>query len=86
MSITTYAELQTAIADFLNRDDLTATIPTFIDLAEANFQRDVDHWRRETSTTTSVNSRYSALPSDFSSLVRLSLQGDHDALSPMSLN
>lgn len=86
MSITTYAELQSAIADFLNRDDLSSAMPTFIALAEANFERDIEHWRREASTTTSVSSRYSALPSDFSSLVRLSLQGDHDALSPMSLN
>ena len=39
MTITTYATLKTAIADFLNRDDLTSVIPTFIALAEADMQR-----------------------------------------------
>lgn len=34
MSITTYAELQTEIANHLARDDLTSEIPTFIQLAE----------------------------------------------------
>ena len=43
MAITTYAELQSAVADFLNRDDLTSVIPTFIDLAEAQMQRTIRH-------------------------------------------
>jgi len=34
-----YAGLQSAIADFLNRDDLTAAAPTFITLAEAQITR-----------------------------------------------
>ena len=28
MAITTYAELQSAVADWLNRDDLTSVIPS----------------------------------------------------------
>jgi len=39
MALTTYAELQTSIADWLNRTDLTATIPDFIALAEAEMKR-----------------------------------------------
>ena len=39
MSFTTYALLQTAVADWLNRTDLTAQIPDFITLAEAELQR-----------------------------------------------
>jgi hypothetical protein len=35
MAITTYAELQAAIASWLNRDDLASTIPNFIDMVEA---------------------------------------------------
>ena len=35
MAIGTYAELQTAVANWLDRDDLTARIPEFIALAEA---------------------------------------------------
>ena len=43
MAITTYAELQSAITDFLNRDDLDAKAPTFISLAESNLSRDIRH-------------------------------------------
>src|SRR5882724_628833 len=39
MSLDTYANLQTAIAGFLNRADLTAVIPDFITLAEAQILR-----------------------------------------------
>ena len=38
--ITTYAELQTTIADWLNRSDLTDVIPTFIELVDARLNRD----------------------------------------------
>lgn len=37
MTITSYSTLQSTIADYLNRADLTAQIPTFIQLAEADF-------------------------------------------------
>ena len=43
MSITTYAELKTAIASWLNRDDLTSVIPDFIALTEAALNRDLRH-------------------------------------------
>lgn len=39
MAITTYAELQSAIARWLVRGDLTASIPDFISLAESHFNR-----------------------------------------------
>jgi hypothetical protein len=39
MAISTYAELQTAVANWLDRDDLTARIPEFITLAEAKIRR-----------------------------------------------
>ena len=65
MAITTYSELKTAIADFLNRDDLTAIIPTFISLAEAQIARDVRHWKQEKRVTTSVDERYENLPNDW---------------------
>ena len=39
MAIGTYAELQTAVANWLDRDDLPARIPEFITLAEARFNR-----------------------------------------------
>lgn len=41
MSITNYATLQTAIASWLKRDDLTSNIPDFITLYEAQMNRDL---------------------------------------------
>jgi len=35
MAISNYSELQSSIADWLNRDDLDSVVPTFITLAEA---------------------------------------------------
>ena len=39
MAISTYSELKTAVANWMNRDDLTDRIPEFIALAEARFNR-----------------------------------------------
>lgn len=76
MAITTYAELQTAIADFLNRDDLTSAIPTFIDLAEAQMQREIRHYKMMQRSTAPIDTRYSALPSGWLETVRFHIVGD----------
>lgn len=39
MAITTYSELKTAVANWLNRQDLTDRVPEFIALAEAHLNR-----------------------------------------------
>lgn len=70
MAITTYTELKTAIADFLNRDDLSAAVPTFISLAEADMQRRVRHWRMEKRSTAELDTQYSAIPADFVEVIR----------------
>ena len=70
MAITTYAELQTAIADTLNRDDLTSAIPNFITLAEADMQRRLRHWRQEKRSTAEIDTQYSAIPADFLEAIR----------------
>tara|TARA_R110000782_G_scaffold106459_2_gene194675 strand:- start:806 stop:1414 length:609 start_codon:yes stop_codon:yes gene_type:complete len=72
MSLTTYAGLQTTIADFLDRQDLTATIPTFIALAEARISRDLSHWKQEKRVDTTFNERYELVPNDM--IEALSLQ------------
>lgn len=84
MPITNYTELQSAVADFLNRDDLTATIPTFIDMAEASLNRDLRHWRNENRAIAPVNSRYSALPGDFVEPIRMELADDKTRVTLMS--
>ena len=65
MAISTYSELKTAVADFLNRDDLTDVIPTFIALGEAQISRDLRHWRQQRRVTTTLNEGFEFLPSDF---------------------
>ncbi len=70
MAITTYAELQSNVTDFLNRDDLDAKAPTFISLAESNLSRDIRHWRQEKRSTAEIDTQYSAIPADFLEAVR----------------
>lgn len=73
MSISTYTELQTEIANFLNRDDLTTAIPSFIRLAEAKMNRDIRHWRMEKRATANLDTQYTALPNDFVAPIRFTL-------------
>jgi len=76
MAISTYAELQASIANFLNRDDLTATIPDFIALAESSISNEVRHWRMETRTETTVDSQFTGIPSDWLATIRFHLAAD----------
>lgn len=73
MAITNYTQLKSAIADFLNRDDLTAVIPTFISLAESRINREVRHWRMENRATATLNDQYVALPPRWIAPIRLTL-------------
>jgi hypothetical protein len=72
VAITTYAELQTATANWLDRTDLTTRIPEFIELAEANFNRVIrqpDMVAKDDSF--SLASRYNTLPTDTLEIVRI---------------
>ena len=64
MAIGTYSELQTAIGNWLGRDDLTDRIPEFIDLAEARLSRELETREQEkrATVTTTANDQYIALP------------------------
>ena len=75
MPLTNYTELQTSIAEFLNRDDLAAKIPDFIVLAEAQMNAELRHWRMEKRATASLDSQYTAVPDDFIQPVRFSITG-----------
>jgi hypothetical protein len=74
VAITTYAELQTATANWLDRTDLTARIPEFIELSEANFNRVIRQPDMVTKDDSfSIASRYNTLPSDTLEIVRIVL-------------
>jgi hypothetical protein len=76
MAITTYAELQTAVADFLNRDDLTATVPTFIGLVEDMINRDVRHWRMENRAQGEIDGQFLTRPTDWVETIRFHITGN----------
>ena len=74
MAITTYAELQTATANWLDRSDMTDRIPEFIELAEANFNRVIRQPDMITKDDSfSISSRYTTLPTDTLEIVRIVL-------------
>ena len=74
MAITTYAELQTATANWLDRSDLTDRIPEFIELAEANFNRVIRQPDMITKNDSfSIAGRYTTLPADTLEIVRIVL-------------
>lgn len=66
MSITSYQDLQDAIANFLARDDLTTQIPNFIQLAEARMSRELETREQEkrVQATLTAGDEYIALPND----------------------
>lgn len=84
MALDTYANLQASIGDFLNRDDLTSVIPDFITLAEAQAQRDIEHWRMEKRAEVTLTDRYTSLPDDFVKPTRLYVTGANKALVPIT--
>jgi hypothetical protein len=67
MAIGTYAELQTAVANWLDRGDLTDRIVEFIDLAEARMNRNLRLRLMETTATGTLTggTRDYDLPTDF---------------------
>lgn len=65
MALATYSDLQTAMADWLVRTDLTARIPDFILLCEAELNRRLEERRNTTYTSFTISSEFMALPSDY---------------------
>jgi hypothetical protein len=78
MSFSTYSALQTTIASYLGRTDLTAMIPTFITLAEARLQRELRTRQMLKSATATMTSGDNTvgLPTDFLEMRDLFVQGN----------
>ena len=66
-----YSELQTQIAAYLHRTDLTAQIPTFIGLAEAILFREINVKELQTTATITTTGEYATLPADFAALSKI---------------
>lgn len=71
--LTTYTGLQAAVADWLNRADLTAQIPAFIALSEAKFNRELRTRDMLTRSEAVSTNEYVAMPSDFLEAYNLEL-------------
>jgi len=75
MALTTYTELKASIADWLNRTDLTAEIPDFISLAEAQIERQLRTRQMLTRTTLTIDSEFESTPADLLEVRALKLTG-----------
>ena len=76
MAITNYTELKSTVADWLNRTDLSAVIPSFITLAESYFNQE-ERLRNQKSIVRAIatfNAEYEALPGDYLEMLNLSNQ------------
>lgn len=76
MSLDTFANLKTSIADHLDRDDLTSYIPDFITLAEAMHKRSPQKGgirikEQMTREALTINARQVSLPTGFLGAVTL---------------
>lgn len=81
----TFAALKSSIADFLDRQDLTAVIPTFVALAEADMARKVRAIPMETRFTATLDAQYSALPADWLETISIRINGADKRLVLASL-
>ena len=88
MALGTYTDLKTSVANYLEREDLTATIPDFITLTENRLNRDIRgrvNMIRATTTTTAGIAFYD-LPADLIELrnITYNTTSDSHALSYLS--
>jgi hypothetical protein len=70
-TITNYTTLQSTIADYLNRADLTAQIPTFIQMAEADMNTRLRTREMIVRAEATSSNEYVQLPSDWVEAINL---------------
>lgn len=80
MSITNYSELQASVGSWLNRGDLSASIPDFITLAETQLNADLKARAMDAKTTlvTVGGTNTVALPTDTLGMRRLQVVGTYN--------
>lgn len=65
MDLSTYSGLKAAVADYLNRDDLTTVVPGFIALAESKFNRKLRLRQMVKRATATIDTQFFAYPADW---------------------
>ena len=76
MTITNFGTLKTAIADTLDRQDLTSAIPTFVSLAQAQFNRVIRSHRQITRGSLTIDGQFEALPADWLETIRITMDAN----------
>lgn len=86
MSITNYSTLQSTIADYLNRSDLTAQIQTFIQLAEVDMNVHLRTREMIVRAEAQSSNEYVQLPSDWVEAINLQIVGGKSPLRYVTLD
>jgi hypothetical protein len=73
MTLSTYAELTSAIADWLDRGDLTVRIPDFVALAEAQMNRVLRVRQMIVTASATLETASTATPADLLDAIALTL-------------
>lgn len=83
MAITTFAELKSAIASWLERDDLSSRIPEFVALCEDRISLDLRVRAMEASADVTISAQTASLPTGFLGARRFYLSNDPQRLEFM---
>lgn len=85
-AITNYSTLQSAIADYLNRADLTSQIPMFIQFVEADLNTRLRCREMVVRATTTSDEEFVELPPDFLQALNLQIVGGKTPLRYVTLD
>ena len=87
MALSTYDDLRSSVADWLERSDLASRIPDFIRLAESQLNRLLRTNPQKLRATATISDPFSAIPSDLLEVEAISLSNGSSAwtLAPQSL-
>jgi hypothetical protein len=86
MTITSYATLQSEIASWLNRDDLSSIIPTFIQFVESDVNSRLRHQKMVIRAQATSNQEYVQLPGDWLEAINIHIIDGAQPLSYVTLN
>jgi hypothetical protein len=85
-TITNYSTLQSAVADYLNRADLTSQIPMFIQFVEADISTRLRCREMVVRATTTNDEEFVELPTDFLQALNLQIVGGKTPLRYVTLD
>lgn len=85
-TITNYSTLKSAVADYLNRADLTSQIPMFIQFVEADLNTRLRCREMVVRATTTNDEEFVQLPTDFLQALNLQIVGGKTPLRYVTLD